>query len=225
VKDWYALLSFVSFFQMKIHTEQQWINWVDVLANEDLVIIDEFLSDDYFQKLRTFLLKRLHDDAFDKAGIGSLNDYKIERSVRGDFVFWLDKARDSGISGVFDLLESVKSILNRLCFLSLSGYEFHLAHYPAGAFYKRHLDQFKERQNRMITLIIYLNEHWQKGDGGELKVYRADGSSFCVDPKGNRCLIFKSAVIEHEVLATNKSRYTLTGWFLYQPAALGYLLG
>jgi SM-20-related protein len=85
-------------------------------------------------------------------------------------VFWLEKRRDHELSDLFLLLDDIKSIFNRLCYLSLSGYEFHLAHYPKHSCYKRHLGQFKERNNRMITIIIYLNEAWAKADGGALKV-------------------------------------------------------
>jgi SM-20-related protein len=76
----------------------------------------------------------------------------------------------------------------------------------------------------MITLILYLNDNWQPGDGGELKIYK-ENEEILVEPIGGRCIIFKSAALEHEVLLTNKSRLSLTGWLLYQPSSVGYLLG
>jgi SM-20-related protein len=210
---------------MELYTEDKWINWVDTLANDDYLVIDDFLPQELFLKLRSFLLERLSEDDFRKAGIGASNEFQIQEGVRGDFVFWLDKQRDQGLGEMFLLSEEVKSVFNRLCYLSLSGYEFHLAHYPKGSYYKRHLDQFRERNNRMITMIIYLNQDWKKGDGGELKVYKKDGGAFLLEPLGNRCVIFRSDTLEHEVLITNKSRYSLTGWLLYQPSSVGYLLG
>jgi SM-20-related protein len=210
---------------MELYTEDKWANWVDTLANDDLLVIDDFLPRELFLKLRTYLHDRLAEDDFRKAGIGALNEFQIKEAIRGDFVFWLDQLRDQELSEFFLLLDDIKSIFNRLCYLSLSGYEFHLAHYPKGSYYKRHMDQFRERNNRMITIIIYLNEAWTKGDGGELKVYNVDGDSSLLEPIGNRCVIFRSDTLEHEVLLTNKSRYSLTGWMLYQPPSVGYLLG
>jgi SM-20-related protein len=113
-------------------------------------------------------------------------------------------------------------VMNRYCYLSLSDYEFHLAHYPTGTFYKRHLDQFVGRNNRMISVVIYLNEHWKVGDGGELQIYLESGD-VTVQPKARRCVLFKSADVEHEVLTTNVGRDSLTGWLLYKPAGLGLL--
>ena len=117
----------------------------------------------------------MDEDAFKKSGIGTLSEYQIIEGIRGDFIYWLDKNRDVEIAEVFNVLETVKTKLNWFCYLSLSGYEFHLAHYPKGSFYKKHLDQFNKRSNRMITMIIYFNDYWKAGDGGELKAYTEDG--------------------------------------------------
>jgi SM-20-related protein len=208
---------------MEFYSTEKWIDWVDTLSANDYVVINDFVSEDMFQKLRTFLFYHLKDENFKKAGIGALAEYQVKTSVRGDFVYWLESSRDTQLDDLFILIEHIKTMFNRLCYLSLNGYEFHLAHYPEGSFYKKHLDQFRERSNRMITVILYLNENWQKGDGGELKVYKSDGETFLIEPVGNRCVIFRSDALEHEVLLTHKSRYSLTGWLLYQPSTLWYL--
>ncbi len=210
---------------MKFYSEEEWINWVDSLAEHDYVVIDDFVSNDLFNRLSVFLFDRLRENEFDKAGIGALSEYQIKSSIRGDYVYWLDSKRDAELQELFDVIEHIRFMISRLCYLSLSGYEFHLAYYPAGSFYRKHLDQFKGRGNRMITVILYLNENWQPGDGGELKVYKRDADTFLVEPIKNRCIIFRSDALEHEVLLTNKSRYSLTGWLLHQPSSLGYLLG
>jgi SM-20-related protein len=214
------LATFASDNNMEFYSTEKWIDWVDTLSEKDYVVIDDFVSEELFRKLRSFLFDYLKDNNFKKAGIGAMAEYQVKSSVRGDFVYWLDSARDTQLDDVFMLIEHIKTMFNQLCYLSLSGYEFHLAHYPEGSFYKKHLDQFKERSNRMITVILYLNENWQKGDGGELKVYKSDGETQLIEPVGNRCVIFRSDALEHEVLLTYKSRYSLTGWLLYQPSTL-----
>ena len=159
-----------------------------------------------------------------KAGIGASGEFQINSSVRGDFIHWLDKERDTELRPVFDIIDDLVHKLKRFCFLSLSGSEFHIAKYPKGSHYNRHLDQFNERSNRQITVLIYLNEEWKKGDGGELVIYK-DDEEIVVEPLARRLLLFKSDKIEHEVLTTNVSRYSLTGWLLKQPQSIGYLFG
>ena len=114
-------------------------------------------------------------------------------------------------------------MFNRYCFLSLSGYEFHLAKYPPGGHYDKHMDQFQNRSNRLISVIIYLNDEWQKGNGGELEIDHND-QSVLISPLAGRCVFFKSDKVLHGVLESNADRYSLTGWLLHKPSALGNIL-
>ncbi|WP_420578635.1 2OG-Fe(II) oxygenase [Ekhidna sp.] len=209
---------------MNFHPEEKWIDWVDQLSMNDFVVIDDFLPAQLYTQVRNFLLHKLEEDEFDRAGIGSSANKLKDTSIRGDFTYWIDKDRDQSLSEAFGVIEEAKDVLNRFCFLSLSGFEFHLAYYPEGTFYKRHVDQFKERSNRMISMIIYLNEGWKKGDGGELKIFKED-EELIIDPIARRCVMFKSAEVPHEVMQTNVGRYSLTGWMLYQPSGVGFVLG
>ncbi len=111
---------------------------------------------------------------------------------------------------------------NRELYLNASAFEFHFALYPAGSFYKRHLDQFKERNNRLLTFILYFNDDWQVEDQGQLRLY-TDEATEDLAPTGNRVVLFLSDKLEHEVLVTRTSRLSLTGWFLYQPEGLSFL--
>jgi len=210
---------------MKFYSDEQWLSWAELLSHEDFVVIDNFISKDIYQLIQSFFSKHLIANDFSKAGIGALSEYQIATKIRGDFVYWLDRKRDVELAEFFLLIDHIIKKLNELCYLSLSGYEFHLAHYPAGSFYKRHVDQFRNRNNRIITMIVYMNDDWQQGDGGELKIFREKGQDILVEPIGGRGILFKSAVLEHEVVRTNKSRMSLTGWLLYQPTSVGYLLG
>ncbi len=210
---------------MPIIAEERWVNWVDALSDNSYVIVDDFLPEELFRLVRSYFLHHLTSDDFNTAGIGDIKHRAVNRSIRGDAIFWVDKQQDQEIAPVFTLVEEMIAIFNRLCFLSLSGYEFHLAYYPKGAFYRKHLDQFKDRNNRLISVIVYLNDSWQQGDGGELVLYHEDDSQTLVAPLRNRCVMFRSDVVPHEVLPTHIGRYSLTGWLLYQPPSLGYILG
>lgn len=205
------------------YSEEQWISWIDELAVNDFVVVDDFIDDSLYSRIMNYFREVEQNDHLKKAGIGSSGEYQIRSSVRGDFIYWLDPERDQPLSDVFDLMNTLTEYLNRYCFLSLSGSEFHLAKYPEGTYYKRHLDQFNQRNNRQITVLLYLNSDWKPGDGGELKMYR-EPSDLLIEPIARRLLVFKSDTVEHEVLPTNIVRYSLTGWLLHQKSTLGQLL-
>lgn len=206
-----------------IHDLENWLSWMDDLSEHNYVVIDNFLDDACYGELRDFLFEKI--DAFDQAGIGTLNQHIIKRNIRGDRTYWLNRARDTELDDFWNLLEETKFVLNRYCYLSLSGAEFHLAHYPSGGHYARHLDQFEGRNNRMISMVIYLNENWQPQDGGQLEILDTNRKIHLVSPLAKRCVLFKSAEVPHAVLTSFNDRYSVTGWLLYQPASIGPMLG
>ena len=196
---------------------------MDELSVNDYVIIDNFLDQRVLNTIQSFF--QTHLDHFSKAGIGALGDHMIRQDIRGDYTYWLDRKRDLELTAIWGLIDETIHIYNRYCYLGLSGHEFHLTHYPKGGHYDKHVDQFNNRNNRTISMVIYLNKNWQKGDGGELEIFLNDGSSLLVEPLEARCVMFKSAVVPHAVLASLKPRFSLTGWLLHQPSALGQFLG
>ncbi|MEP1152745.1 MAG: 2OG-Fe(II) oxygenase [Balneola sp.] len=206
-----------------VYSEEKWISWMDELAEKDVVIVDDFISDELYKKIMDFFSAVEENERLKKAGIGSSVDYQIQKEVRGDLIYWLDQERDSQLAPLFSLIEELREKLGMYCFISLSGSEFHLAKYPTGSKYEKHIDQFNTQSNRQITVLIYLNKDWKKGDGGELKISNEEGG-FLVEPIAKRMLLFKSDVVEHEVLLTSVPRYSLSGWLLRQPATLGGLL-
>lgn len=207
----------------KYHSLESWLAWMDELSDEDYLVIDRFLPDDLYALIRLFFFNKL--DEFNQAGIGARHHFQIKQNIRGDQIYWLEPDRDGELEAFWQLLEETRYVLNRYCFLSLSGQEFHLTHYPPGGGYARHLDQFSDRNNRMISMVIYLNEDWRAGDGGELELVDSGGREHRVQPLAQRCILFKSAVVPHGVRQAGKDRYSITGWFLYQPGPLGVVLG
>lgn len=205
-----------------IKKEDQWIAWLDELAEKEWFVADDFISEHEFQQIMSFFATAESEDRLRKAGIGAQDDFTVRSEIRGDFIHWIDEERDKELQFFFDVMNEFRSILRRHFFLNLSSSEFHIAKYPPGSHYDRHLDQFSERSNRMITVLLYLNEHWKPGDGGELKAYTKDGV-LLIEPLARRLLVFRSDQLEHEVLTTRIPRYSLTGWLLHQPVGLEYL--
>ena len=153
-------------------------------------------------------------DAFRKAGIGKEHEFQINSSERGDFIHWITPQQAASSTQVaLDRLDSITQYLNRQLYLGIRDMECHYAFYPKGAGYKRHVDRHRHQSHRIISVVFYLNNSWKQGDGGELRLYIADGNTYTIEPKAGTLAIFLSD-IEHEVLPTSQSRYSITGWLL-----------
>jgi len=212
---------FARFYFIELKKEN-WFELVDSIRELNYAIADNFLDAELYLQLLSFKNDRVQHEEFNRAAIGQGIEKQRISEIRGDYTYWINREEDQKLKSLFELLDEMKQFLNRTCYLSLSNYEFHLAHYPKGNFYKRHLDEFQERSNRMISFILYMNDNWQKGDGGELKIFDSE-EDILINPIANRLVMFVSDCVEHEVLMTHKSRFSLTGWFLYQPKTLGFL--
>ena len=96
---------------------------------------------------------------------------------------------------------------------SLDGCNFMAASYPGGgARYVKHRDALPYKAGRKLTVIYYLNPHWQPADGGELQIWPPDGGPpVVVAPRADRLVLFVSS-LEHEVLPAWRPRYALTTW-------------
>ena len=154
-------------------------------------------------------------DAMKKAGIGRGNDLVRDRSVRRDKIAWLQGVT-APQAALFEFFEVIRKGLNQRLFLGLKRFETHYATYHSGDFYKQHLDSFRGRASRVVSLVLYLNEEWQAADGGALQVFNRDNDhEVCgtVLPEAGRMALFMSEEVPHEVLPANRTRYSLACWF------------
>jgi hypothetical protein len=94
--------------------------------------------------------------------------------------------------------------------------------YPGdGSFYRRHFDNPKNLaqghdNKRRATILLYLNENWVGANGGQLRLLLRSPVSGLeevkVNPIANRCVVFFSDLVEHEVLAAHAHRVAITVW-------------
>jgi SM-20-related protein len=186
----------------------------DGLAEQGYAVVDHFLNE---QEVSAVLQHGDFNDArqrFKKAGIGKQQEAQINEAIRGDYIHWLDPQTASAPIKVYlDRLDELVKFLNQALFLSLKEAEVHLTIYPAGTYYKRHLDQFKKDDHRKLSVICYLNEGWQPEQGGQLRMYLPDGEKDYF-PLAGRLVCFRSDQIEHEVIAGTRERLSITGWIL-----------
>jgi len=186
----------------------------DGLAENGYAVVDQFLSNHEVKAILDLDIFKEGINHFKKAGIGKNQSLLINEAIRGDYIHWLDKNTAPVPAKVYlDRLNDLIIFLNQSLFLSLKDYEVHMTVYPAGSFYKRHLDQFKKDDHRKLSVICYLNCDWNEMYGGQLRMYLPDST---VDflPLAGRLVCFRSDQIEHEVLLGTRERLSLTGWML-----------
>jgi len=152
--------------------------------------------------------------AFYPAGVGREQQRQVNAFIRRDRIRWLDWD-DQPTRFYLAWAEQLRLHLNRALFLGLFDYECHYSHYPRKAFYKKHLDAFQGNSSRRLSSVLYLNPAWQPCDGGELMMYAADGFTLMdkITPTFGKMVLFMAEEFPHEVLPTQCSRYSLTGWY------------
>lgn len=168
---------------------------------------------------------------FARAGIGQGAQHQLHGDVRRDEVYWPAQATATHVQvQLWAMTAALMQAFNRTLYLGLIEFEGHYAVYPRGGFYRRHLDSFARNDERMVSLILYLNRDWQITDGGQLRMHghadasRGGGTSekltashIDIAPIGGTLVCFLSREIEHEVLPTHATRFSFTGWFKTAP--------
>lgn len=187
------------------------------LVEKQYCIADNFFDAEEVAALRDSMKQKYREDEFKKAAIGNKVNEVIAKSVRGDFILWLNEAEAGPAEKYFfDKINSLVAYLNKTCFLGILTKEFHYALYPKGTFYKRHLDTFQNDARRKLSLVCYLNdEDWKPENGGELVIYTEENGkeiAKSIYPLPGRVVIFESQVLEHEVKPVNTTRLSITGW-------------
>ena len=186
---------------------------IDSYVDHKVGVATAFLTPKFTEELRNHLTFLIAENKFRRAKIGSSNDVTLDTTIRNDSIYWLDRNHQDPTETKFlDFIEEFVQYLNRTCFTGITSYEFHYAHFEKGHFYKKHLDQFQNNNLRQYSMICYLNEEWSENDGGELCVYKGEEKEL-ISPTNGKCVFFKSDELEHEVLPTQTTRLSVTGWF------------
>jgi SM-20-related protein len=163
------------------------------------------------------LLGRCQNDEvarFHPAGIGrGAANQRIE-SIRGDLIRWFD-ANDHTDRAYLAWMEELRRGLNAALFLGLFDYECHYAIYGEGAGYAKHTDVLNGTRPRVLSTVLYLNEGWQVGDGGQLRLFDPAGEAVLatIAPEFGTLIIFLSEIFPHQVLTATRQRRSIAGWF------------
>ncbi|KAH7487897.1 hypothetical protein KRP22_013402 [Phytophthora ramorum] len=81
-----------------------------------------------------------------------------------------------------------------------------------GGCFPCHYDNPGAPNKRKVTCLLYLNEGWKEGDGGEVQLFPFLQQPVTVAPKMDRVVLFQSDWMLHRVLPSHAERYVLTIW-------------
>ncbi|MFG6175656.1 2OG-Fe(II) oxygenase [Halomonas sp. THAF12] len=198
---------------------------VDALVEQGWYKGDAFLPEALHVPLLAEVEAMAARDALAAAGVGRGSEHHLRHDIRGDAIRWLDR-ESLAQRRYLEAMGELQQALNQALFLGLFEYEAHFAQYPPGAFYRRHLDSFRGRANRVVSTVGYLNADWPADGGGEMVIFDADVPErelVRVRPEAGTFVCFLSDRVPHEVLPTRYPRASIAGWFR-RNASLGGLV-
>ena len=185
---------------------------IDDLIVNSYAIADGFLEEAVLQGLRNQLLLKIAAEDLNRAGVGNKTNLVKNQQIRTDKIQWIAADSTEPSEEIFNRqIKDFCDYLNRTCYAGIRDAEFHYACFEKGAFYKRHIDRFRNDNARKFSMVTYLNDTWEEHDGGHLMIYK-DQADIAVSPIWGRTVIFKSDVLEHEVMVAQKDRLSVTGW-------------
>jgi SM-20-related protein len=182
------------------------------LSERNFSIIRNFFDEETLEGLHQRLLERIAEGNLHTAGTGNRILHSVNSNVRSDKILWMDdQPSELSEKKFLERIEELSEYLNHTCFTGIKGKEFHYASFEKGAFYKRHIDRFRNDDSRKFSVVTYLNKNWKEDEGGELVLYIQE-SEVKIQPEFGITVIFRSHEVEHEVLPAGRDRLSVTGW-------------
>lgn len=190
------------------------------LAIKGWSVRDSFFPTQLCLSLRSEIQDLKRQDRLRKSSIGRAHQQKRVPVVRGDYIQWIDNLDLRPTPATFlSICKTLYTDLGRHMYQPFNAFESHYAFYPKGTRYQKHLDRFQNSNDRVLSLVLYLNQDWQPLDGGELEIYKESDPSVVetlVTPTLGKLVIFLSGRIYHAVRPTLKPRYSVAGWVRHQ---------
>lgn len=188
---------------------------IDLLNAQGWAVSDTAVKPEWSRQLLGTAQKwwragRFEPGAFGREGVGGQH-----AETRGDAICWVQPASRVAEHPFFLWIAQFRQILNARYNLGVRSQEFHFARYPAGAAYKKHIDQHRGVNFRKISLVLYLNRQWNPAHGGELCLYQTYNPDVEIQrfaPLEARLAVFVSGRVPHEVLPCRATRWSLAGW-------------
>lgn len=205
----------------------------EAIAEKGYFVGRRVLPESLMRKLQDFSLQ-IPEENFRPGSIGRALTLNNDVSVRRDSIVWIDDSEPAGAAWLA-YCEQLRQVINEQLMLGLFSFESHYAHYRSGDYYAIHRDAFKGVSNRKLSLVTYLNDHWEDSDGGQLVLYKEEEGSFKsanervnepinetlneaveiarILPEFATLVVFLSENFPHQVLPVKRDRWSAVGWY------------
>ncbi len=198
--------------------EEKFESLIEGIVANGYGVCDDFLSSEEVAMLNARFTERFDDGNFKEASIGKQSEVHQAKEIRGDKILWLETNTTNIAERILlDKNQAFINYLNQTCYLGIIDAEIHFAKYDIGKFYRRHRDTFQAQKGRILSVIYYLNNHWQAENGGNLLIYTQENNiekTISIAPLAGRLVCFQSEKLDHEVSETFRERLSVTGWLL-----------
>ncbi len=191
--------------------EQTLDNIADALNLTGYIILNNAIELSLLNNLQNRMLQ-IPIEQWIQAGVGRKQAHQFNTNIRSDKISWITQNNQTEID-FLDIMELLRSGINKRLYLGLFDYESHFAIYPKGSFYQKHEDALKGKSNRILSTVVYLNDNWNKDNGGELLIYKDSKIVQSIIPYMGTVVIFLSEGNPHEVLKATRERHSIAGWF------------
>lgn len=188
------------------------IRLLERLADERYAVFRDLLRPAVAREIRDEMERFRAENRFRPAGVGKGESVRAPE-IRRDGTLWFDpNALTPAQSKLARMIAAIREDLNAGLFLGLWDWEGHYAIYPPGAFYRKHLDRFANDSKRTVSMVFFFNPDWTERDAGLLRLETETGA-LDVPPASGTAVFFLSDRVPHEVLETNRDRFSFAGWF------------
>ena len=189
----------------------------EIIAAKGWAVVPGFIEAELISQLRAECRQFVAKGVLRAAAVGSGTRRQTRSDIRTDEIRWLEEADATPLQRrCLARFEALRLAFNRELQLGLFQLECHFSRYAPGAYYRKHLDQFRGDSRRRLSCVLYLNENWARADGGELRLHldvAGAGKFEDVLPAGGTLALFLSERFAHEVLPAKRERLSLAGWF------------
>lgn len=152
---------------------------IAALRTTGFAVVPEFLSPSAVLAVKSDISALRGGGRFASAGVGDASTNRLDASVRQcEQCFLYPQLKhggggdQAGRSVLYDSLGALAAELQRDGGPALDALltEGLYARYPGGGYYRRHVDSVAGTASeiRQWSYLLYLNEQWQPGDGGEV---------------------------------------------------------
>lgn len=214
---------------MTLRTRAPVLQCTQEILKRGYAVIEPFIQPAEVRAIRAYSERLWRSGEFRRARVGPGGEAEQRSEIRSDRIHWLEPELARGAMRRYLLrLEKIRTRLNATTFAGMFAWEGHLAVYPPGAFYARHLDRFERDDSRLLSTILYLNEGWEPNDGGALRLWLDDdprGPSIEIAPRAGTLVAFWSDRFYHAVQPSNAVRMSVTGWFRTRPSGPALVQG